>query len=69
MIGVDVYAHTILGVDIRKGLGNIEEMEDDISLTDPTKEAPVMFLILDPHYKGNDTNLKNIIQKRELLMM
>lgn len=45
MIGGDVYAHTILGVDIS---------ED---------ENEVMFLILDPHYTGNDNNIKQILQK------
>ena len=45
MIGGDLYAYTILGVDIK-------EDSDD-----------VRFLILDPHYPGNDTNFKNILQK------
>ena len=43
MIGGDVYAHTIVGIDFN------EENEQ------------VMFLILDPHYTGNDTNFKQII--------
>lgn len=45
MIGGDLYAHTILGVDI------CEEKED------------IRFLILDPHYTGSDSNLKNVLQK------
>jgi hypothetical protein len=45
MIGGDLYAHTILGVDI------CEENDD------------VRFLILDPHYPGNDSNVKNTISK------
>ena len=57
MIGGDVYAHTILGVDIRKGV-DLEE-EDTFSMAEP----PVMFLILDPHFKGQDSNLKTIISK------
>lgn len=43
MIGGDLYAYTILGVDY------CEENDD------------VRFLILDPHYPGNDTNIKNIL--------
>ena len=43
MIGGDLYAHTIIGVDYC-------EEEDD-----------VRFLILDPHYPGSDTNIKNIV--------
>ena len=50
MIGGDIYAHTILGVDVR----NDEEDES---------KPKVMFLILDPHYKGADTNVKQIISK------
>lgn len=45
MIGGDLYAHTILGVDV------CEETDD------------VKFLILDPHYPGNDSNIKNILSK------
>ena len=54
-----MYAHTILGVDIKKGvdLDNLEEGWED------AKDSPVLFLILDPHYKGNDTNLKTITSK------
>ena len=48
MIGGDIYAHTILGVDVRI---------DDSEVIDETKPK-VMFLILDPHYKGADGNLK-----------
>lgn len=59
MIGGDVYAHTILGVDIRRGVTDLE----DPSLSDITKDPAVMFLILDPHYKGNDTDLKKITSK------
>ena len=60
MIGGDVYAHTILGVEIRKGVTDLENLEEDWeNKTDP----PVLFLILDPHYKGNDTNLKTITSK------
>ena len=59
MIGGDVYAHTILGVDIRRGVTDL----DDASLSDITKDPAVMFLILDPHYKGNDTDLKKITSK------
>ena len=61
MIGGDVYAHTILGVDIRHGVTDLEDLDEDS--WDVTKDSPVMFLILDPHYKGNDTNLKTIISK------
>jgi hypothetical protein len=46
MIGGDLYAHTILGVDI------CEE-----------EEQGVRYLILDPHYNGSDTNMKNILAK------
>lgn len=45
MIGGDLYAHTILGVDI------CEEKED------------VRFLILDPHFTGSDSNIKNTLAK------
>ena len=45
MIGGDLYAHTILGVDF------CEEKDD------------VRFLILDPHYPGGDSNIKNILSK------
>lgn len=45
MIGGDLYAHTIIGIDY------CEELED------------VRFLILDPHYPGSDSNIKNVIQK------
>jgi hypothetical protein len=45
MIGGDLYAHTILGIDY------CEEKED------------LRFLILDPHYTGNDNNIKNILSK------
>lgn len=43
MIGGDLYAYTIIGVDYC-------EEEDD-----------VRFLILDPHYPGADSNIKNIL--------
>ena len=43
MIGGDLYAHTILGVDY------CEEKDD------------VRFLILDPHFPGSDSNIKNIL--------
>ena len=56
MIGGDVYAHTILGVDIKSDIA-------DLASLDETGEPAVMFLILDPHYKGADTNLKTIISK------
>ena len=42
MIGGDVYAHTILGVDIRKGVDL--EGEDTTSMVEP----PVMFFVLEP---------------------
>ena len=45
MIGGDVYAHTILGVDIRQDVTDWENL-------DPEGDPAVMFLILDPHYKG-----------------
>lgn len=48
MIGGDLYAHTILGIDY------CEEKEGDDCLR---------FLILDPHYPGSDGNIKNILQK------
>jgi hypothetical protein len=48
MIGGDLYAYTILGIDY------CEEKEGD---------DPVKFLILDPHYTGGDNNLKNISSK------
>jgi hypothetical protein len=48
MIGGDLYAHTILGVDY------CEEKGDEDGLR---------FLILDPHYPGGDSNIKNILQK------
>ena len=53
MIGGDIYAHTILGVDVRI---------DDSEVIDETKPK-VMFLILDPHYKGADGNLKQMLSK------
>ena len=59
MIGGDVYAHTILGVDIRKSVTDFDSLDS----SDASAEAPVLFLILDPHYKGNDTNIKNILSK------
>lgn len=43
MIGGDLYAYTIIGVDY------CDETDD------------VRFLILDPHYPGSDSNIKNII--------
>ena len=52
MIGGDVYAHTILGVDIRVGLQDLDNLHEDAEMTDVSKEPPVMFLVLDPHYKG-----------------
>ena len=45
MIGGDVKAFTILGID-----------------TDVNGENP-KFLILDPHYTGNDLNVKEICKK------
>lgn len=44
MIGGDLYAHTILGVDIYENEYNSE----------------IRFLILDPHFPGSDSNIKNI---------
>lgn len=43
MIGGDLYAYTILGVDY------CEELDD------------TRFLILDPHFPGSDSNIKNIL--------
>ena len=60
MIGGDVYAHTILGVEIRKGVTDLESLEEDWQ---NQKDASVLFLILDPHYKGSDTNIKTILSK------
>ena len=57
MIGGDVKAHTILGVEIRSGV----DLENDDLQAMP--DAPVLFLVLDPHYKGQDTNVKTIISK------
>ena len=48
MIGGDLYAHTILGIDY------CEEKGEDGGLR---------FLILDPHYPGGDGNIKNILSK------
>ena len=45
MIGGDVYAHTILGVDIRQDVVDWDSL-------DAEGGPAVMFLILDPHYKG-----------------
>ena len=56
MIGGDVYAHTILGVDIRQDVVDWDSL-------DAEGEPAVMFLILDPHYKGQDSNLKAITSK------
>jgi hypothetical protein len=47
MIGGDLYAYTILGIDY------CEEKEG-------TDDA-VKFLILDPHFPGTDANIKNIL--------
>ena len=47
MIGGDVYAHTIIGVEYDEDQG----------------DESTRFLILDPHFTGNDSNLKAIIQK------
>ena len=43
MIGGDVKAYTIMGVDIG--------------------DEEVRFLILDPHYTGSDSNLKEICKR------
>ena len=43
MIGGDLYAYTILGIDY------CEENDD------------IRFLILDPHFPGSDSNLKNVL--------
>ena len=59
MIGGDVYAHTILGVDIRQDVTDF----DDLAHSEDDSEPAVLFLILDPHYKGQDTNLKTITSK------
>ena len=56
MIGGDVYAHTILGVDIRRDVTDFEAL-------DAEGDSDVMFLILDPHYKGQDANVKTITSK------
>ena len=63
MIGGDVYAHTILGIEINKGVtaSDLETIAD--SAGSKMSDAPVLFLILDPHYKGSDTNLKTIMSK------
>ena len=47
MIGGDLYAYTILGIDY------CEELEGT--------ENCVKFLILDPHFVGSDSNIKNIL--------
>eukprot|EP00349_Pseudokeronopsis_sp_Brazil_P006996 CAMPEP_0202966472 /NCGR_PEP_ID=MMETSP1396-20130829/10890_1 /ASSEMBLY_ACC=CAM_ASM_000872 /TAXON_ID= /ORGANISM="Pseudokeronopsis sp., Strain Brazil" /LENGTH=72 /DNA_ID=CAMNT_0049690361 /DNA_START=694 /DNA_END=912 /DNA_ORIENTATION=+ len=47
MVGGDLYAHTILGIDY------CEEKESE--------SDHLRFLILDPHFPGSDTNLKNVI--------
>lgn len=60
MIGGDVYAHTILGVEIRKGVTDLENLEEEWR---DAKDPPVLFLILDPHFKGSDSNLKTILSK------
>ena len=59
MIGGDVYAHTILGVDIRPDVVDWEAAAEADESSDPV----VMFLILDPHFKGQDSNLKTITSK------
>lgn len=43
MIGGDVKAYTIMGIDIG--------------------DEEVRFLILDPHYTGSDSNLKEIFKR------
>ena len=47
-----MYAHTIIGVDVQDTDGDVDEIK-----------PKVMFLILDPHYKGSDSNAKNILSK------
>ena len=42
MIGGDVYAHTIIGVEFDEDFG----------------PESTRFLILDPHFTGNDSNVK-----------
>jgi len=59
MIGGDVYAHTILGVDVKPEVFDWEAEAD----AEEGKEPVVMFLMLDPHYKGQDGNLKTITSK------
>lgn len=59
MIGGDVKAHTILGIDIRTGVTDLDSLDTSSTEGDP----PVMFLILDPHYKGQDSNIKTITSK------
>lgn len=51
MIGGDLYAHTILGVDICDSENKDEDNEDE----------NIRFLILDPHYCGSDSNIKTIL--------
>ena len=46
MIGGDVKAYTILGID-----------------ANPDNENDVKYLILDPHYTGKDSEVKEIIKK------
>lgn len=47
MLGGDVKAYTILGIEVN------EESDPKV----------VKYLILDPHYTGSDTNIKDIISK------
>ena len=47
MIGGDLYAYTILGIDFCEELA----------------EEGLKLLILDPHYTGGDSNIKNITSK------
>ena len=42
MIGGDLYAYTIIGVDYDENVKNVK------------------YLILDPHYTGNDNDIKSI---------
>jgi Ufm1-specific protease 2 len=51
MLGGDVKAFTILGIDAPELYD-----EDD-------EDQTVKYLILDPHYTGTDTNVKEILKK------
>jgi hypothetical protein len=50
MIGGDLYAHTILGIDYCE-----EKLGGD--------GDNIRFLVLDPHFPGSDSNIKNVISK------